>query len=125
MTIDGRRIPALRDKILLSVLPLRHLRHRVKSHIVAVVYENQVIKLVVPSKSNSLPGNTLLKTTVTGKRDDMMIKNGVFIRVVTSRSVFAAERVSYGIAHTLSQWTGSSLHPGSFIIFRMARSNTV
>merc|ERR1719409_851482 len=57
-------LPALRLEAHLHILRLRVLGHLVESDAVGVVHEDEVVQLLVASKSHRLIGHTLLQAAV-------------------------------------------------------------
>ena len=125
MPIDGDRIPTDRSKIRVSILALGDLCHRVKSHIITIVYQDEVIQTTVTRKRNGLTGNPLLHATVSCKSDHVMVKERVPGRIKSSCGSLPAQSISNRVSYALTQGPSRRLYPGSFLILGVARRNAV
>ena len=125
MTIDSHGIPTEGSEILFRIPSLGLVSHRVERDVIAVINEDEIVQLIVSRKCNRLLGNSLLKTSVTGESNHVVVKNGVIRSVETTGRSLSGKSVTHGIPHSLSKRTGGGFHAFGLVKLRMARSDRV
>jgi len=116
MSIDFISLPSVSIVTGHDVLGLSVFRHLVKSDLVGIVKDNQVVKLLVSGEAGGLGGNSLLEASITSKCENVVIEDCVVFGVVDGTGHLLRKSVSDGIGNTLSKGSGGALNSGSSVL---------
>mmetsp|Transcript_23944 Transcript_23944/g.33622 ORF Transcript_23944/g.33622 Transcript_23944/m.33622 type:complete len:524 (-) Transcript_23944:156-1727(-) len=115
VTINVIDFPSVCLVTLQDVLGLSVLGHFVKGDLVGVVHDDKVIKLLVGGEGSGFGGNTLLEASISGKSENVVTEDLVFIGVVNGLSHLFGGGETNGVGNTLSKRTGGALNSGGVV----------
>mmetsp|Transcript_8408 Transcript_8408/g.18416 ORF Transcript_8408/g.18416 Transcript_8408/m.18416 type:complete len:493 (+) Transcript_8408:785-2263(+) len=121
MAIDLQNLPALGLEAHLDILRLRVLGHLVESDAIGIVHDDEVVKLLVASKGNGLVCDALLQAAIAAEDDDVVVDDGVLIRVEGRRRELASRRKANTVGDTLAKWASGCLDTRGPSPLRVAR----
>ena len=102
MPIDFLNIPAVGTISGGNILALANGKHGVEGHVVVVMEKNKVVETEMTCKRGSLSRNPLLEAAVSGKNNDVVVKNGMIRRVEVCGSHFLGHGETNGIGNPLT-----------------------
>ena len=111
----------LGGEILLRVLALGDVRHGVERHVVGIINEDEVVEAGVTGEGDGLLGDTFLEAAVAIDAEDVLVENRVLRRVEAGGGAFSGERVTDGIADSLTERAGGGLDARRFMELGMPR----
>mmetsp|Transcript_59790 Transcript_59790/g.177195 ORF Transcript_59790/g.177195 Transcript_59790/m.177195 type:complete len:630 (+) Transcript_59790:400-2289(+) len=109
-------LPAVGLVTLEDVLGLSVLSHLVEGHLVGIVEDDEVVKLLVGSEGGRLGGDTLLEAAITGKGEDVVVEDLVVVSVVDGLSHLLGGGETSGVGNTSTERASGALNSGGGVL---------
>ena len=99
-----------------DILTLGVFGHLVKRHLIGIIKDDQVVKLLVSGEGGRLRRHTLLEASISGKSKDVVIEDLVLISVVTSSGHLFGNSETNGVRDSGSERTSGTLNSGCVVL---------
>eukprot|EP01083_Nonionella_stella_P260027 887106_1 len=116
MSINIESLPSVSVVTLKDILGLGVFSHLVKSNLVRVHHDDEVIELLVSGEGSGLGGNSLLEASISGKSENMVVEDGVLLSVVFGGGHLLGNGESYSVGNSLSKRSGGALNSGGVVL---------
>mmetsp|Transcript_16726 Transcript_16726/g.39386 ORF Transcript_16726/g.39386 Transcript_16726/m.39386 type:complete len:450 (-) Transcript_16726:31-1380(-) len=115
VSVNGHNVETVRGEETRGVVALGRICHGVKSNIVGVVDEDEVVQAKMPCKRRRLRGDTLLQAPVSSKAHNVVINDGVLGCVKLSGSHLLRNSVTNGVSNTLAERSRGGFHAWALV----------